>query len=272
MIKLISLDLDGTLLDPDGKITAASKAAIAKARAAGLRVVINTGRPIQEGVFFAREAGCDLLAAGAGGGLVADGETGQILCQRAIPEPSARRAVELCLSWDAQLLIFAGREILVDAAYKKYMETWYPFPAFHEAVTVTEDFWGFMEEHRLPLVKIHGDKGPGRCPAEELAALPDVALTTSNPRDFELTAAGADKGTALAEIAARYAVPLAQCAAVGDSENDLSVLQAVGMPIVMDNVPQNVKDAAALIAPSNGEEGAAWAILRCLDAVPHAGG
>ena len=56
MIKLISLDLDGTLLDPKGRITEASKAAIAKARAAGLRVVINTGRPIQEGVFFVREA------------------------------------------------------------------------------------------------------------------------------------------------------------------------------------------------------------------------
>ena len=48
MIKLISLDLDGTLLDPAGQITPAAKEAIARAKAAGIRVVINTGRPAQE--------------------------------------------------------------------------------------------------------------------------------------------------------------------------------------------------------------------------------
>lgn len=265
MIKLISLDLDGTLLDPRGTITAASREAIAKARAAGLRVVVNTGRPIQEALFFAREAGCDLLAAGAGGGLVADGGTGAILRQWDVPEPSARRAIELCLGWDARLLIFAGKELLVTAAYKKEMEIWYPFPAFHEAVTVTEDFLGFMAEHCLPLVKIHGDIGPGGCPVEQLAALPDVTLTSSNHNDFELTAAGADKGAALAFIAARYGIGLDQCAAVGDSENDRSAFELAGLPIAMDNAPPTVKDAAVRIAPSHKEEGAAWAILSCLE-------
>lgn len=263
MIKLISLDLDGTLLDPRGQVTAASREAIAKARAAGLRVVINTGRPVQEGIFFAREAGCDTLVAGAGGGLVADGTTGEVLRQWEVPEPTARQAVELCLGWDAQLLIFAGKEFLVNREYKQFMERWYPFPAFHEAVTVTEDFWGYMEAHRLPLVKIHGEKGPGRCPVEELAALPGVTLTTSSPTDFELTAGGADKGRALAVIAAQYGIPLDQCAAVGDSENDLSAFAAVGLPIAMGNAPQNVKDAAKRVAPSSAEEGAAWAILSC---------
>ena len=55
MVKLISLDLDGTLLDPQGQITPASKAAIALARAAEIRVVLNTGRPIPEACFFARQ-------------------------------------------------------------------------------------------------------------------------------------------------------------------------------------------------------------------------
>ena len=56
MIKLISLDLDGTLLDPKGRVTSASKRAIAKARAAGVRVVVNTGRPVQEGVWLDRKS------------------------------------------------------------------------------------------------------------------------------------------------------------------------------------------------------------------------
>ena len=264
MIKLISLDLDGTLLTPEGRITLASGTAIAKARAAGVRVIVNTGRPAQEAVFFARKAGCDLLVGGAGGGLIMDGETGQVVRQRSVPESSARRAVELCLSWDAQLMIFAGSQVLVTARYKKLLERWYPFPTFHEMVTVTEDFLPYMEAHGLPLVKIHGEKGPGHCPAEELAAIPDVTLTTSSTHDFELTAGGADKGAALAEIAGRYGIPLEQCAAVGDSEHDLSAFWAAGVPISMGNAPPNVKNAAARVAPSNREEGAAWAIMSCL--------
>lgn len=264
MIRLISLDLDGTLLDPGRRITPASRKAIAKAREAGVRVVINTGRPVQEGVFFARETGCDLLVAGAGGGLVTDGETGQTLRRWDVPEASARRALELCLGWDAQLLVFAGDQFMVNAACKRFMEVNYPFPAFHKDVLVVEDFWGYMTSHALPLVKIHGEMGPERCPVETLAALPDISLTTSSTHDFELTAAGADKGAALAEIAGRYGIPLEQCAAVGDSENDLGAFRAAGLPIAMGNAPQNVKDAAARVAPGNGEEGVAWAIMSCL--------
>ena len=133
-----------------------------------------------------------------------------------MPEPSARRALELCLSWDVQLMIFAGSEVLVEPAYKKFLETHYPFPAFHEAATVTEDLWGCMKAHKLPLVKIHGEISGARPPVGELMALPDVTLTTSSTHDFELTAGGADKGAALAVIAARYGIPLDQCAAVGD--------------------------------------------------------
>ena len=263
MIKLISLDLDGTLLDPEGQITAASKAAIAKARAAGLRVVVNTGRDCHEAAWFAREAGCDRLNASTGGGIVSDGE--RVLRRWDVPEPSGRRAVELCLGWGFDLMVFAGEKTLVSSAYQKYLERYYPFPAFHAHAVVTDDPLGYMAEHNLPLTKIHGELDPSRYPLEQLAALPGVALTTSSSHDVELLAAGADKGQALAHIAAQYGVALNQCAAVGDSANDLEALRAVGTPIAMGNAPQDVKAAAARVAPSNAEEGVAWAIVSCLE-------
>lgn len=263
MIKLISLDLDGTLLDPRGRITEASKAAIARARAAGLRVVINTGRDCHEAAWFAREAGCDTLNASTGGGMVSEVE--RTLRRWDVPEPSGRRAVELCLGWGFDLMVFAGERTLVNSAYKKYLERYYPFPAFHAHAVVTDDPLGYMAEHDLPLTKIHGELDPAQYPLDRLAALPGVALTTSSSHDVELVAANANKGTALALIAQQYGILLEECAAVGDSANDLEVLRAVGTPIVMGNAPENVKAAAARIAPSNGEEGAAWAILSCLE-------
>ena len=97
MIRLIALDLDGTLLDPAGRITQASKDAIARARAAGVRVGLNTGRPIQEAVWFAGEAGCDALLSCLGGAAVVDGVRGETLRRWDMPEESGRRALELCL-------------------------------------------------------------------------------------------------------------------------------------------------------------------------------
>lgn len=264
MIKLISLDLDGTLLTPEGTVTDASKAAIARARAAGLRVVINTGRDCHEAAWFAQEAGCDTLNASTGGALVSDG--GQVLSRWDVPELAAHRALETALSWNGvDLMIFAGNQTLVNSVYKRFLEKYYPFPAFHQDVIVTDSPMAYMVEHGLPLTKIHGELDPSCYPIEELAAIEGVSLTTSSTHDFELVATGVDKGRALSLIAATYAIPLDQCAAVGDSENDLGALRVVGMPIAMGNAPQHVKDTAIRIAPSNSEDGAAWAILSCLE-------
>ena len=66
-IGLIALDLDGTLLDPQGRVPQSAREAVAQAREAGVEVVISTGRSAQEAAFFAQEAGCGILAAALGG-------------------------------------------------------------------------------------------------------------------------------------------------------------------------------------------------------------
>ena len=100
---------------------------------------------------------------------------------------------------------------------------------------------------------------------EELAALPGVSLTASNDHDFELVPAGVNKGRALALLALMWGIPLERCAAVGDSANDLEMLQAVGCPIAMGNAAPQVQAAAVRTVADNGHDGAAQAILSCLE-------
>ena len=265
MIRLIALDLDGTLLDPAGRITQASKDAIARARAAGVRVVLNTGRPIQEAVWFAREAGCDALLSCLGGAAVVDGVRGETLRRWDMPEESGRRALELCLGRDIELMIFAGEEILLDPFSRRSLQRTYPFSVFHSRAVDTPDPLAYLAEHGLPLTKLHGDQKPGGYPLEELAALPGVSLTASNDHDFELVPAGVNKGRALALLALMWGIPLERCAAVGDSANDLEMLQAVGCPIAMGNAAPQVQAAAARTVADNSHDGAAQAILSCLE-------
>ena len=265
MIKLIALDLDGTLLDPRGQITRETKAAIARARAAGVRVVLNTGRPIPEAGWFAREAGCDRLISCLGGAALVDGEQGETLRRWDIPEPAGERALELCLGRGIELMIFAGEEILLDPFSKASLLRTYPYPAFHDNARTVDDPLAYKRARGLPMTKIHGDQNPGAYPLEELAALPGIQLTSSNDHDFELVPAGVDKGRTLALLALMYGIPLAECAAVGDSDNDLAMLQAAGTPIAMGNASAAVKAAARWTAPSNRDEGVARAILHCLE-------
>lgn len=265
MVKLIALDLDGTLLDPSGRMTEGTKAAIASARQAGLRVVLSTGRPIPEAIWFAGEAGCDDLISCLGGAALVSGRTGEVLRRQDVPEPSGSRALELCLNRNIELMIFAGNEILLDPFSKESLLRTYPYRVFHDHAVVVDDPLAYQEEHGLPLTKIHGDWNRPNYPLEELKRLPGVELTASNDHDFELVPEGVDKGRTLALLAMMYGVALQDCAAVGDSDNDLAMLRAVGTPIAMGNACQAVKDAAIRVTESNGAEGAAKAILNCLE-------
>ena len=265
MIKLISLDLDGTALNPQGRLSPAVKEAVARARAAGVRVIFNTGRPAPEAFAFVREAGADTLVSILGGAAVADCATGQVLRRWDIEEPWGTKALEICLGRGIGLMIFAGGEILVEPDYKAVLEKVYPCPEFHNAAIVTADPLGYMAEHGLPLTKIHADGRLETFPLKELGALEGLTLTSSNPHDFEVLGRGVDKGRSLALLATLYGIPLEQCAAVGDSDNDMAALQVAGVSIAMGNSSQALQAAAGRVAPPNGEDGAAWAILSCLD-------
>ena len=157
MVKLIALDLDGTLLTPQGRVTGETRQAIAEARAAGVRVVLNTGRPIPEARYFAGEAGCDDLISCLGGAALVHRETGETLRRWDMPEPSGTRALELCLGRDIELMIFAGEQILLDPFSKASLTRTYPYPAFHDNAVTVEDPLAYVRERGLPVTKIHGD-------------------------------------------------------------------------------------------------------------------
>ena len=136
-IDLIALDLDGTLLDPSGRVTQASKDAIAQARASGVEVFLATGRAAPEAAYFAQEAGCGVLAAALGGAVMCDARTGAHLRRWDLPRETGRRALELCLNREIVLMIFAGEAIVLDPYSKKLLMKHYPFPCFHDNAVVT---------------------------------------------------------------------------------------------------------------------------------------
>jgi Cof subfamily protein (haloacid dehalogenase superfamily) len=76
-------------------------------------------------------------------------------------------------------------------------------------------------------------------------------------------ALGADKGTALALVLDRLGVRPEEAMAIGDNRNDLPMFACVGCSVAMSNAPDEVKERAKVVAPSNDQEGVAWVLTRC---------
>jgi hydroxymethylpyrimidine pyrophosphatase-like HAD family hydrolase len=171
----------------------------------------------------------------------------------------------------------AARAVLAEAAALGLSASWFAGPGWfaladdaamrREAGIVRDQFVvagppaDGQDPHKLMVVAGHPDLVPqlhavaGRLPA-------DCAGHFSHDNYLEVTRADVDKAGALAALADRLGVPLAETAAVGDGHNDLGLLRAVGLPIAMGNAKPPLKQAAVFVTGSNDEDGVATALDR----------
>ncbi len=264
MIRMIALDIDGTLLTPGGEVSRETVGAIRRARERGVKVVIATGRSAPEAVWFTRLAGCDSKAVCLGGAAIAAMEDGRHLRRWDIPEGLGRDVLELLRDKELGCMVFAGECNLLDPYSRAFFQETYPFAPYLDTTIVAEDLPGWLQAHGQPLTKVFAMGDPRRFPPllERLERMPGLSLTSSGRDNFEVLAQGADKGRALCLLGEEWGVAPEEIAAVGDSDNDLAMLRAVGCPVAMGNATDEVKAAAALVTDTNGRDGVAKAILR----------
>ncbi len=107
----------------------------------------------------------------------------------------------------------------------------------------------------------HNDLKPGDWVVVDTTNRRAVAqVVQSNERFIELTARGVSKGAALRALARRLGIRHEEIVAIGDQDNDRSLLEAAGLRVAMGNAVPELKALADLIAPSVSEDGVAWAI------------
>ena len=264
MIRMIALDVDGTLLTSRGELTGGTARAIRAAREKGVKVVLCTGRSVPEAVWLTGQAGCDNRAVCLGGAVVADMADGRHIRRWDIPDGLAASVLEILRDQPLACMVFAGEVNLLDTCSARFYRETYPFPAYLDTVVETEDIPRWLREHRRPLTKIHAEGAPELFPPllERLRQLSGLTLTSSGRDNFEVLAAGVDKGKALRLLGAEWGISPEETAAIGDSDNDLAMLRAVGCPVAMGNAPDGVKAVCAMVTASCDEDGAAKAINR----------
>jgi 5-amino-6-(5-phospho-D-ribitylamino)uracil phosphatase len=272
MIRLIALDIDGTLLDSQWQVPAANRDAIREATDRGIEVALVTGRRFD----FARpvidQIDAPLTLIVSGGALVKTRD-GRTLVRHLLQREVAAEVLAATRTWryTAALVFDRARAAQVvhecldtsDVHRRAYYDRNRDFIA--ESVpledALTEDpvqvmFSGTLAETRALVAALEASTA-----ADRIA----LAITEYESRDFALVDVnrmGCTKGATLAEWAGARGVARDAIMAIGDNFNDFDMLQAAGLPVVMGNAVEPLKRQGWHVTRGNDEAGVAAALRR----------
>ena len=277
-IRLLALDIDGTILDSQGRLPAANRDAIARAIEAGVEVALATGRRYD----FARPIFEQLpgpLTLILSNGAIVKTRDGETLMRHLLPRAIARGVLARVPQHRASAAVVFDRlregQVVFEAIdwehplHGRFFAFNRPFlseVAPLEAC-LTEDpiqvmFSGGCVAMRA-LVEDLQDGSTARAPGSPAAADYSVALTEYEHRDFsmvDVVRAGCSKGMALREWSERRGVRREEVMAMGDNLNDLQMLEFAGTPVLMGNALAELKARGWPVTATNDNEGVARAI------------
>jgi Cof subfamily protein (haloacid dehalogenase superfamily) len=281
-IRLLALDLDGTLLNARGKISERNRLALDQARQNDVRIALVTGRRFRDSRPIALELGLDVPLISHNGALTKHARTLETVSVLPLPLSAARKALEIGRSFGADALIsddYEGLGVLVydhisgeNAAAHLYV-SW--------ARRLHGDEEGKNAVLRVESLDLYLDHDPihlafsGSCYKmdqlesllnEQLVGSVKLLCTKYPEQDFSLldvVNVAASKGAGVAAAAAELGFATEEIMAVGDNYNDLEMLLFAGTGVVMANAPQTLREVAGLYpTASNLEDGVALAIER----------
>lgn len=268
-VELIALDLDDTLLGGDLAISPGNKAALDRARAAGIRIVLASGRNQHSMRDYAEELGLfgpgDYMICSNGAEIV-HAASGRVLEERRL-DPEFCREIALAIE-----------------------SRGHPWQIYEEGmIHVSEpNPWAF-EDSRLtgqPTILIEDREeffarglikfvvpGEPRRMAELVSELSRLfgeraVVLTSKPYFLEVLSPGADKGSALGRLAAMLDLPMSSAMAIGDAMNDISMLRAAGYGCAPANAIPEVKATARYVSLRTNEEDAVADLVERLALAP----
>ena len=269
-IRLIALDIDGTLLDEHSQLPATNRDAVAEAAARGIEIALVTGRRYDFATPIARQFPCPLTMIVNNGALVksSTGETQYVnllprdIAARVIDEAAAfRDLASVCFNRPRENQVIYERIDWDDPLRGAY------FRRNREYLTQMSPLQNCLTEDPIQ-VMFTGYANQVREAEAFLARLPfasqfSVAMTVYDKRDFGLVdviARGCSKGATLAEWVRRCGWSRDEVMAVGDNLNDMEMLQFAGFPVVMGNSVPELKSLGWPETLSNDQGGVAAAI------------
>lgn len=267
-IRLVTVDMDGTLLDDNSKISQRSLGIISKAQSQGIIFSICTGRFFENISILAKDYGLDCPLISLNGGKTALAPFGESITSYKMPLESAMATFLRLEELDAHYFVF-GEGFVAISHQDDIHHSQKDFGARMETEANTSYFYG-KEACKQGISRgifkfyIHAENDSRKLAhiRNGLLDIPDMNLTQSSSSNIEIMPWGIDKGKGVRDLAGYFNIPLDEVMAIGDQDNDLPMLQAAGLSVAMGNATSEVKALADVITLSNAQDGVAAAIER----------
>lgn len=266
MIKLIAMDLDGTLMASDHiTVTEKTKSALEKAHDMGIKTVIATGRTLSVINDVLKQVPFVDYVIYSNGAVVYDRCKGKNIYTSCMPAKVAEKVVDILESYPVYYELYANGVSNTQeskAGFFKNKDLPPEFLEFYMKSLVNHDNLSEFAKHneieKINLFYFNGEFYDEI--KEKLFAIEEIAKTSPVSGDIEMTFKGVNKGVALENMCKELCFTPEEVMSFGDADNDIEMLQFAGYGIAMGNASDDCKKAAKYETLSNGEDGIAAAI------------
>jgi Cof subfamily protein (haloacid dehalogenase superfamily) len=262
MIKLIALDMDGTLLNNNKCISERNYQAIQAAKEAGIKVVLASGRPLQ-GLQSHLEhlglTGIDDFVVSYNGSLVQRVGNGEVLHQTSLKGIDAKELFKVSQQLDVFIHAFSVKQGLITHKHN----TWTDHEASLNGIVATEvDFSKLDHDEDIIKVMLVADENTLTEAINQLPAhlKQQYTVVQSSPFFLELLHPSSNKGIAVEKLSQVMNISPKEVMCVGDAENDHAMLIFAGIAVAMENADPATKALANYITKSNVADGVGIAI------------
>ena len=288
MLKLVAIDLDGTMLNQYGIVTQKTKNSIKKAQENGIEIMIASGRPIDSVKTISKEIGSENYFISGNGSIIYDIKKDEIIYENVLKKQKALEIIKICEENSIFYNVYTEKEII--AKNLQYNVLYYHKENLTKSeedkthVNIVEDIYDYIEKTDSKVLKVMiCDKHQTIFNAimKELKEVDDIEVlevshmsrkiirqgTEEIPIEYfytEISAKNVDKWTALEFLKEKLQISSDEIVAIGDNVNDKKMIEKSGYGIAMGQSAPQIKEIADYITDSNVDDGVANALDKLL--------
>lgn len=260
--KLLAIDMDGTLLNSKNMVSSRTISAIEKAKSRGVYVVLSTGRILKSALAYSQTLDLKSPIIACNGAIIID-ESERIIYKRPIEMDLVEKIANIARERDIYFHFYDESKfysyVRADEVLRYYNEGNGKLNVeIHIFDSISEIMGKNINIYKFLFVDNDMDKLSGL--RRELESLGNISVSSSWANNIEAMSLNVSKGEALKELCKKLNIDPQEVIAIGDSENDLSMLEFSGFGVSMGNADENVKSKADYITDSNDNDGVAKVI------------
>ncbi|QNO13975.1 HAD family phosphatase [Alkalicella caledoniensis] len=271
--KLICIDLDGTLLPSNHLVSERTKKTLKKAEELGIHIAISTGRSLTDAEHFAQLLGVKATVISANGAYVREKDSNEVVYKNILGEEAIWTIYDICNKYEVTPCYHTPDKIIHGPDYGRFLlQIEEKSRELGKKVIITKPYpvenleqWKqFVEQEKDNILKcelFHEDTDRINNIKFDLRQLDQLEVVDSiREEHMEANSKGTSKGRAIEVLAGLLNIKREEIIAIGDGDNDITMIEFAGLGIAMGNAKEVLKAKASYITGSNDEDGVAAAI------------